>query len=232
MKPCSAQRNHLFLLEREASPQRDGRSLERAVSSSKRKRPSSVCSSGKRVVVAKLPFPHTRHVYLPDDPPLHPLALLPAVGPEVGPRRADRQLARVVRVLGDRDRALEAVPCVPLEPVSTRAQASEAEEGGRRDAPTETVMGSLKTSIVCFQCVGVSHAPVVKNTSPSASATLASRWGGERRRGAEVKNVSKCARSACSVMFCGSLGEERGARVMGRTKGEEKERDEMVAVWV
>lgn len=79
------------------------------------------------------------------------------------------------------------------ERVSTSGERGRGERRGKdegekeENAPTSTSIGSLSKNIVCFQCVGVSHAPVVKKTSPSLSLTLSFRFDESHRRGSEVK---------------------------------------------
>lgn len=53
--------------------------------------------------------------------------------------------------------------------------------------PISTSKGSLSKKAVCFQCVGVSHAPVVKKISPSASRTLSFRSDESASRADAVK---------------------------------------------
>ena len=60
-------------------------------------------------------------------------------------------------------------------------------EEAREDVPIATSSGRARTNMVCFQCVGVSQAPVVKKTSPSSLLTLCSRRLESASRGAEVK---------------------------------------------
>jgi hypothetical protein len=127
-------------------------------------------------------------LYLSDLPSLNAVRLLGPGRVADGPDSTNVELARVFGVLDDRNVALEDISCTargrePLEELFSFAHDSKK----REDVPMATSSGCARTNMVCFQCVGVSHAPVVKNTSPSSLLTLCSRRLESASRGAEVK---------------------------------------------
>lgn len=177
------------------------------------------------------PSPHLppRHRQrLPHLPRLRPLPdLLPLLAGN-GPDCLDDQFARVVRVLRDGEGAVELGPCTRARGGDVRIRRSYGRRKGKgrwgrkeergEDVPISTTIASFNNNNVCFQCVGVSHAPVVKNTSPSCSLTLSFRFDESQIRGAEVKYVSKWARRAWSLK-CSEASASEGEEVVIEEEG-------------
>lgn len=97
------------------------------------------------------------------------------------PRHLDDQLSRVLGVLAAGEFTLDDRTCF-ITSISIQSEET-------RSIPSTTTSGSRRRNIVCFQCVGVPCAPVVKKTSPPVNPDFP--VVAEASRPSTVKKVSK-----------------------------------------